>query len=384
MLLRKSFRTVMSWPNKRLYLHRIRAKIAVFVSRLLLGRMAGLIPYSIIGDAHEVVDRPEYREVLDVVRLIDDAYTEEYFFPDFYPYRFPRKKAYYPKYLYFVKNALVTSRSGLVMLPAEKKAFLQSIGSLNRLLGWGNILPEMLAGADRPERIMGDVVVCPDTGYFHWLLEVMPNVIHSLKFLGTDAKVIIPANPPKYVLGALAHILGPKWLDRVVRVSLAAHTERVYFATFEDRSGYVRAVDIAVLKEAFGECLSSLSKTRKIYISRAKSPKRTIGNELEIERVLRTYGYEIVYAEELSFKQQIALFSSATHIVAPHGAGLANIVWCKPGTKLLEIFPYNNLHFCYATLASTGALGYSFLECEYDAQSSGCLDIKKLSIELGI
>ncbi|MBC8294364.1 MAG: glycosyltransferase family 61 protein, partial [Pelagibacterales bacterium] len=29
--------------------------------------------------------------------------------------------------------------------------------------------------------------------------------------------------------------------------------------------------------------------------------------------------------------------AEATHILAAHGAGLVNLLWCKPGTKIIEI-----------------------------------------------
>ncbi len=55
--------------------------------------------------------------------------------------------------------------------------------------------------------------------------------------------------------------------------------------------------------------------------------------------ILETLGFATVYLEDLSFDEQVALFSSAMCILAAHGAGLANIVFCRPGTEVLEIFP---------------------------------------------
>ena len=48
-------------------------------------------------------------------------------------------------------------------------------------------------------------------------------------------------------------------------------------------------------------------------------------------------GWETVTLEDLSIKEQVKTFAEATHIVAPHGAGLTNLLWCRPKTKVYEL-----------------------------------------------
>ena len=43
--------------------------------------------------------------------------------------------------------------------------------------------------------------------------------------------------------------------------------------------------------------------------------------------------------EKLPFEKQIYLFSNASTIVGAHGAAFTNIIFCKPGTKIIEIIP---------------------------------------------
>lgn len=373
----------MNRQKKALFLPRLRAKLANQISMLLLGDLAGTVPRSIVGDVLEVVDRKEYREILRVEQLVDDAHVESYGFPASFPYRFPTKKAYNPKHIFSVNNALISSKSGLVIAPEGDKAFLQSIGSLNRLLSWGNVLPDMTATSKASMQIDADVIVCPDTGYFHWLLEVLPNVIHCLNYLHDKAMIVVPTHPRSYVNEALRFLLGCEYEDRVVQVPLVARASRALFATFEDRSGYTRSADIQALRDAFASEMALPRQEYKVYVSRAKSAKRAIANEKEVEEVLQKRGFKIVYAEELSLLEQINTVSSATEIVAPHGAGLANMVWCNKHVRVVEIFPYNNLHFCYATLALSNHIQYSYLECEDDPQSHGRVDVEKLLSKLG-
>ena len=43
--------------------------------------------------------------------------------------------------------------------------------------------------------------------------------------------------------------------------------------------------------------------------------------------------------ELLSFKNQIKLFNTSSIIIGAHGAAFTNIIFCKPGTKIIEIIP---------------------------------------------
>ncbi len=80
---------------------------------------------------------------------------------------------------------------------------------------------------------------------------------------------------------------------------------------------------------------------KRLYISRLGSLKRVLVNEAELEAALEARGFMIVRPETLSVRDQIALFHRAETIVAPAGAALANVLFCKPGATLIEIQPSN-------------------------------------------
>lgn len=77
---------------------------------------------------------------------------------------------------------------------------------------------------------------------------------------------------------------------------------------------------------------------RKVYLSRANQ-KREFVSEGKLEASLSEHGFEIVAPEILSVTQQIELFEQSKVIVGPTGAGFANIVFCSPGTVVVEIQP---------------------------------------------
>lgn len=80
------------------------------------------------------------------------------------------------------------------------------------------------------------------------------------------------------------------------------------------------------------------NKPKNIYLSREKSASRFIENEKELLIFLKKYNFETIYAEDLTLVEQIQYFANAEVILSQHGAGLANIAFCKPKTKIIEIY----------------------------------------------
>ena len=92
-------------------------------------------------------------------------------------------------------------------------------------------------------------------------------------------------------------------------------------------------------KGLFG--FKNIKSHRKIFVSRENAPTRKLLNSAELLMAIK--GWEIIKMEELSIKEQFKTFAEATHILATHGAGLVNILWCNPGTKVIEIQDKNRI-----------------------------------------
>lgn len=81
------------------------------------------------------------------------------------------------------------------------------------------------------------------------------------------------------------------------------------------------------------------SQPRKIYVSRRQATHRRILNEAELIASLRSFGFVAVALESLSLAEQYKLFATAEVVVAPHGAGLTNLIHAPAGCSLVELFP---------------------------------------------
>ena len=80
----------------------------------------------------------------------------------------------------------------------------------------------------------------------------------------------------------------------------------------------------------------------KIYIDRnvensSFQPQRTIINEDEIKEYLIKHNFIIVKLHDIKFREQVDLFQNAECIVGLHGGGFGKIVFCKHGTKIVEL-----------------------------------------------
>jgi capsular polysaccharide biosynthesis protein len=100
---------------------------------------------------------------------------------------------------------------------------------------------------------------------------------------------------------------------------------------------------------------------RRIYISRRDSNNRILTNEQAVIDLVSSYGYCTFELSAMNFTEQMSLFHSATHIISPHGAGLANIVFCRPGTFVCELNMDTYLNGCIRRLAAISQVNYGCL-----------------------
>ena len=89
----------------------------------------------------------------------------------------------------------------------------------------------------------------------------------------------------------------------------------------------------------------------KLFISRKNTKLSRVINEEEVEELFEKAGYKIICTEDLSYKEQVELFSSASCIVGATGAALTNFVYCNPGTIVGCIIPQKYKFCIYSTIA---------------------------------
>jgi hypothetical protein len=194
-----------------------------------------------------------------------------------------------------------------------------------------------------PSRSLDAVVslVGPWTNnYTHWFQDYLTR-LEGLEWYRSrtdvDPKLLIPATASTWMLDALrATGYGPdQWVEwegsRVRADRLIVPSVRR-----EKRS---RAPNRRIVYSPTGICwvrdriLDGVEPTTtsphsdRIYISRSNALARRVVNEDDVMALLSDWGFDCYCPEELSFAEQVTLFSNADAIVSPHGSGLMNQIF---------------------------------------------------------
>lgn len=84
---------------------------------------------------------------------------------------------------------------------------------------------------------------------------------------------------------------------------------------------------------------ASSNTATRIYLSRGDNRRRILVSEdLLIDRLL-ALDFQVLDPASLTIDDQIACFKNADVVVGPTGAAFANVLYCRPGTQVIEIQP---------------------------------------------
>ena len=152
---------------------------------------------------------------------------------------------------------------------------------------------------------------------------------------------------------------------------------------------FVLAEDVMWFETPFihnmpGACLRDLrervmpmpapARDLNLYIARRGS--RKVQNAPQIERFLLQRGFTIMAVDDMSFQQQIDAFSRAAWVVAPHGAELGNLLFCQPGTRVLELSPDVDYKPYFSYVCNKLGLTHGVLPCATrDGTFGGDMDV---------
>jgi hypothetical protein len=180
--------------------------------------------------------------------------------------------------------------------------------------------------------------------YFHWLIEILPRVVALRRArIAADYYLVDCLSPfQRSALAALG--LQPHQLIQP-HFKLLLEADELVVPSFPSPD---------CLREFGSLMLAGLGSSapvrssRRVFISRRKTGTRTLANEPQLERLLDSRGFETHFMEDYPLAKQARLIHEAEIVVATHGAGLANLVFARPGTRVIEIVPAGRFNYaCY-------------------------------------
>ena len=189
--------------------------------------------------------------------------------------------------------------------------------------------------------------------YWHWLFDVLPrlNLCSKVFNLNKIDFFLFPDYVQNFQRETLNYLKIPerKWLSsekfRHIKAKKLIVTDHPV-VTSGNASKDIMNIPIWIsnwLKENFIQDTSiKKEKIKRIYIDRKnkkinQTQQRIIANEDEVEKYLLKNDFIPIKMHEIKFTEQVELFNNAEYIVGLHGGGFANLVFCKPGTKVLEL-----------------------------------------------
>ena len=180
------------------------------------------------------------------------------------------------------------------------------------------------------ETIENAFIIGSSQNYYHSIIDFFPRLFSYKKSIFKDIdKLIIGNDKLKPILEYLLQKLKIELEVKIVKNKIYFFKNSVFTINknFEKISNLYRNL-------LYDE---NINATRKIFISRKDASSRTITNEDEIINFLNNNNFEIINLSEKKFIDQVKIFNSAKLVVAMHGAGLTNLLFCKSNTKVIEI-----------------------------------------------
>lgn len=197
--------------------------------------------------------------------------------------------------------------------------------------------------------------------YYHWFCDVLPRLHRVINHLPPDMNFIVPANMEPWKLKSLEAIGISSNKCVSFNGSIPWKLEELYYTPPVTMTGDIEKDSIKWVRSKLVSVDSNENDSKKdrIFISRKKALKRRIVNENLLCEFLMMHNFKTVIAEDYSIEEQVEIFKKASFVVAPHGAGLTNLLYCSPGTKVLEIFDPTAVRRCYRSLSSSLDLSYA-------------------------
>lgn len=189
-------------------------------------------------------------------------------------------------------------------------------------------------------------------GYFHWITEVLPRIL-TAKQSGFEYPVLFPKNAHKnlYFEDSIAALqIDPHYYSLIERVQIKKLIAPSHFQPAQFDPAHIimvrdcfRKHDLQVKPNLPG---------KRIYISRTIAQRRFVRNEGELEVLLAKFGFETIYMEKLSFREQRYLMANTSILISNHGAGLTNMIFMPDKATIIELKANaDDINNCFFNLA---------------------------------
>ena len=258
-----------------------------------------------------------------------------------------------------LRDGRVTHDAGVILTPDRR--LLSNLSELDFANDFpSNPLRQRYFPPSHPVHGRTAVITClSNYNYYHWFLDALPR-LRGYRELGLEVDWYYAPRKYRFQRDSLAMLGIP--VERTLTVKRRAHYQaEQLLVSFKDSQTeqWATRERTDFLHDAFTANLPrEPERPLRVIISRRRRGKRILVNELDVLRKLSPLGFRRYDLESMSVAQQAALFYRAECVIGPHGAGLVNLVFCRPGTKVIEIGTPHRPHPCFHAIAHHRRLDY--------------------------
>ncbi len=251
--------------------------------------------------------------------------TDQYWFPYFGLLVSRQGQVWRHSYLGPFQDGFLSRIKAIVDRPLpdggkEHLLYEQQLGRIPRIAGEHLLL----AGSDQPN-------------YGHYLLDVVPLIYQGVKM---GAPMLTWTLRP-WQRALVARLDVPAGLIREIKPEPVFLEHAI---TSNRHSGAASINAHPQTKEVFSSILANIEKhapaaerPRRLLVCRGIRDARNIRNRKAVIEALAPLGFTAIQPEKLPFDEQAMMFKNAEFIVTEFGSAMVNAIFCRPGTKLVEI-----------------------------------------------
>ena len=201
------------------------------------------------------------------------------------------------------------------------------------------------------ENFSEKIFVPNEESFFHFYIQTIPFILKHQ----SENCLYLNLNPESFHLEVLKTLglnvtpaINKQISDNVsIPIQVGHYPSRVdvlYLRNYLENLGYIRR------------------PTQNIYISRKGNLNgRHVQNETELLRILNRYNFLSVNPDELSFENQLELFSKANIVIGPHGAALSHVVNFPNDSHVLELNGNRDVRWHIRTMCTDLKIKHSIL-----------------------
>ena len=285
------------------------------------------------------------------------------------------------KYFYIKKNSIFKKLS-IDTKKLDKNTNILKFG-ITKLLKKKNLnVVSIISGRDAKNN------------YYHWLIDVLPRLlILEEKIQKNNIKnILVPNYQKKYQLDSLKCFFKKNNMNFInLSQNKYLKFKSIIFSSNDIGFDFYNLHLLKKLKKRVFDYMrenriSSKHNFSRIYINRLDAnlkKNRYLINENELISELKKKGFRSITLSDYSFFDQALIFYNAKLIIGLHGAGLANILFAKKKTKIIEL-TNSNWPNIYDKLSKCLGLNYRKVLCNNVKKNSNTLrcSIRKVLIKI--